>query len=96
MNHYLLIFNRRTGVLIRKQQISSSDEAMSARFAAEAQYRDDPDIEVVVLGAQSEDALRRTHSRYFTPPRVLAEDGARSFCRVESSERMIRMREALA
>jgi hypothetical protein len=96
VNYYLLVFNRRTGVMLRLEQFAESDVAMSARFAAELEFRGDGDVEVVVLGAESMDALRRTHSRYFNEPRKLAEDGAESFRQVEASEPVARLRASWA
>lgn len=65
MNHYLVVFDRSKGDVIRLHRYADRGAALSARFAAEIEFRDDPDIEVVVLGAHSQDALKRTHSRYF-------------------------------
>lgn len=65
MNHYLVVFDRSKGDVIRMHRYADRGEALSARFAAEIEFRDDGDIEVVVLGAHSRDALKRTHSRYF-------------------------------
>jgi hypothetical protein len=48
-----------------RQTYRQSDEALRARFAAEDEFRGNPDIEIVVLGARSWQALERTHSRYF-------------------------------
>jgi hypothetical protein len=38
---------------------------MQARFAAETEFAGQPQIEIVNLVAESEEALRRTHGRYF-------------------------------
>jgi hypothetical protein len=65
MNHYLIVFDRSKGDVIRCEQFSGRSEALKARFDAERDFRDNGDIEVVVLGANSPDALKRTHSRYF-------------------------------
>jgi hypothetical protein len=65
MNHYLVIYDRSKGAVVRRQSYTGSDEALRARFAAEDEFRSNPDIEVVVLGASSWQALERTHSRYF-------------------------------
>ena len=46
--------------------------ALSARFEAEREFRDQPDVEVVVLGADSWDALKHTHARYFSSVQELA------------------------
>jgi len=65
MNHYLVVFERSKGTILRRQRYSDRNEALNARFAAEREHRGDPDIEVVVLGARSWEALKRTHGRYF-------------------------------
>lgn len=74
MRNYLVIYNRREGRIVRHQSFLKPQQALDARFEAERQYRDEPDIEVVVLGAESWDSLARTHSRYFKGVRELAED----------------------
>ena len=73
MRHYLVIYNRRAGEIVRHRRFSAAG-ALAARFAAEREFRDEPDIEIVVLGADSWDALKRTHSRYFKRVQDLAED----------------------
>jgi hypothetical protein len=65
MNHYLVVFDRSKALVLRHKRYSDRNEALEARFAAEREHRDEPDIEVVVLGAQSWEALKRTHGRYF-------------------------------
>lgn len=63
--HFLLVFDRPRGRLLREQPYDDSRTALVERFAAERMHRGDPGIEVVVLTAESKDALRRTHARYF-------------------------------
>jgi hypothetical protein len=70
---YLVIYNRRAGEIVRHRQFQASADALEARFEAEQEFCEDPDIEVVVLGADSWDALNRTHSRYFKGVQDLAE-----------------------
>jgi len=65
MSHFVLVYDRTAGVLVRQRQYSSSREAMAARFAAEDEFEGRPEIEIVDLSAASEDELRRTHARYF-------------------------------
>jgi hypothetical protein len=62
---YLLIYDRRAGNIVRHRQYDDGQVALDARFEAEREFRGQPDIEVVVLGADSWDALKRTHGRYF-------------------------------
>jgi hypothetical protein len=72
MRHYLLIYDRRAGEIIRHHRFPAAKTALAARFEAEREFREDPDIEIVVLGAASWDALKGTHSRYFQPVQKLA------------------------
>jgi hypothetical protein len=73
MRHYLVIYNRRLGQIIRRAEFGTAVPALAARFAAEREFRSEPDIEIVVLGAASWDSLENTHSRYFKRVRELAE-----------------------
>ncbi|MFI7333261.1 hypothetical protein [Micromonospora aurantiaca (nom. illeg.)] len=72
MKHYLMVFDRRSGSIVRFLEFSQAGEALTARFEAELEYSDNRDIEVVVLGASSDAALRRTHGRYFQGAREMA------------------------
>jgi hypothetical protein len=56
------------------REFSDAAEAMRARLLREADAQPySPDIEVVVLGAACQDALEKTHSRYFGSPQELQE-----------------------
>jgi acetolactate synthase regulatory subunit len=72
MRQYLLIYNRRVGKIIRHRRFQTTSRALTARFDAEREFREEPDVEIVVLGADSWNALRQTHSRYFQPVQELA------------------------
>ena len=65
MIHFLLVFDRPQGRLLREQPYADHRTALEERFAVERTHRGNPGIEVVVLTAESKDAIRRTHSRYF-------------------------------
>jgi hypothetical protein len=65
MNHYLVVFDRSTGKVLRHKLYGDRDDALAARFAAEREHATEPAIEVVVLGARSWDDVKRTHGRYF-------------------------------
>jgi hypothetical protein len=81
MQQFLVIYDRRAGTIIRHRGYSSSHSALAARFTAEREFRSTPDVEVVVLGADSWEALKTTHSRYFKPVQELAEAAlAREAC----------------
>ena len=66
MNHYLIVFDRARGEIVRSEQYETRSESLRARFDAEREFRSNDNIEVVVLGARSQEDLSRTHSRYFT------------------------------
>jgi hypothetical protein len=64
MKFYVVRYDRRTGqaVLEPFDGDDARARALSRRFEIES---DDADNEVVVLSAESEDDLQRTHARYF-------------------------------
>lgn len=72
MHHFLVIYNRREGQVIRHHDYSRPETALRARFAAEREFSGQPDIEIVVLGGESWASLGRTHSRYFKGVQELA------------------------
>lgn len=69
---YLVIYDRRAGEIVRHRRFQTAADALAARFEAEHEFCEEPDVEVVVLGADSWDALSRTHSRYFKGVQDLA------------------------
>jgi hypothetical protein len=71
MNHYLIVFDRSQSAILRIEAFSSRQTALQARFEAERDLGHNSDIEVVVLGGDSPEALKRTHSRYFSGLRQL-------------------------
>jgi hypothetical protein len=74
MSRTLIVFNRRLGRVLESHRISgSTSEAVSKRLDLEDQYRNQENIEIVVLTAESEDALRDTHGRYFESLHDLAD-----------------------
>jgi hypothetical protein len=80
MAHFLLIYDRGTGKLLREERFATEADALRARFAAEAEYGVQPDIEVLAISAESEEELRKSHGRYFLTSEELGE-------RLVSSER---------
>lgn len=74
MNYFLITYDRSEGKLkdLRRFAASQRDDALSHRFALERANRSNANIEIVLLGAQSIEALKKTHSRYFKTPGELA------------------------
>lgn len=87
MNHYLIVYEREKGRVLRLEPCHDAATAMRARFAAERVHRANRNIEIVILGAQSEAALHETHARYFEGAEELALGGVRSVERSTSSAR---------
>jgi len=67
VKYFLIVYNRDTGEVEIRGTYSASErsDAMRARFAAEREYNERAEFEVVVLGATSKTSLFRTHARYF-------------------------------
>jgi hypothetical protein len=77
MPYFLVVYDQHAGELLEltRYEAAERDDALSARFAREVVERDRSYIEVVLLGAASEDALRRTHARYFQTAAEIAATG---------------------
>lgn len=65
VKHFLLVFDRSEPRLLHITHFETADKALEERFEAEKRHRGNPGIEVVVLTAESKEALKQTHSRYF-------------------------------
>jgi hypothetical protein len=74
MAHFLLIYDRGAGQLVRNQECVDAAAAFAGRVLAESEFANQPEIEIVALTAESEEGLRTTHGRYFLD---LAELAAR-------------------
>lgn len=63
--HFLLTYDARAGRLENCEQFADAADA-SARFAErEAEYREDRQIQVVLLAADSRATLEKTHAHFF-------------------------------
>ena len=75
MRYYLLVYRRSAGRLEDCQDLGPDREsALKLRFERERRESADRDVEVVLLGAPSLEALKSTHSRYFKTVSELAAD----------------------
>jgi len=72
LNHFLIIYNLRRGELVELTPFGGDvDRATEAYAEIEREWRDrddSADFEIVLVGADSEETLHVTHSRYFTSP----------------------------
>jgi hypothetical protein len=67
MSYFLLVYDRNAGQLRELKRFEDADRetALAERFARERDSEGRDDLEIVLLGAPSEEVLRRTHSHYF-------------------------------
>ena len=61
----LIVYNRDSQELLRVTEHREREDALNDRWDAELRHREEKNVEIVVLAADSEDALRSTHGRYF-------------------------------
>jgi len=67
MKYFVVVYERPTTTLLRIREFAAGDWASANRTRndLELAYRLRPDVEIVLLGADSIEGLRSTHSRYF-------------------------------
>ncbi|MGI8808217.1 MAG: hypothetical protein ACR2KK_10315 [Acidimicrobiales bacterium] len=67
MRHFLLIYDHKAQKLRTNTEFSDKecDAATDAYQAAEREHRDDSNIEIVLIGADSLSTVERTHGHYF-------------------------------
>ena len=65
LKHFLIVFDRRTGTQLEVTEYQNSDVALAAYEQAEAERRDDKMIDIVLVGSDSLDTVRVTHTSYF-------------------------------
>lgn len=65
MKHFLIVFDRSDSRALSITDFDDRAVALRERFVAERLHRASPDVEVVVLTAESRESLQNTHSRYF-------------------------------
>ena len=62
---FLIAFDHDTRKQISLEEFHNTARALRAYSEREEQYRDNPRVEVVLLGAESIEAIKVTHSNYF-------------------------------
>ncbi len=63
--HFLLTYDRSERRLVNMERFHNGRKAVDAYDEREHEFADQPHIEVVLLGADSEEAIRVTHAIYF-------------------------------
>ncbi len=76
MSYYLVVYDRSTGAVEVEEYTDNERElALHRRFIREREQAKRPEVEIVVLGAESREALEQTHGRYFKTFQELANTG---------------------
>jgi hypothetical protein len=65
MSYFLVIYDRHRQLKPVIERVTDSAGAQERLFEIEAELGDDPDRGVVLLVADGEDDLRKTHGQYF-------------------------------
>lgn len=68
INHFLVVYDVARSVAKVEEFGTDYDGALAAYAEREAEFRLDPAVEVVLLGADSLDTVKKTHSSYFLRP----------------------------
>jgi hypothetical protein len=66
LTHFLLVYDLRRQTLVAVREFSDATEATDAYGQAELAHLGDQDCEIVLVGADSLDTIRKTHGHYFT------------------------------
>lgn len=66
IKHFLLVFDHETDTLLVQREFGTdADTATQAYAEAEAQYRDRALVDIVLVGSDSIETVKVTHSTYF-------------------------------
>lgn len=65
VRNLVVVYDRRLSALLSLDDFDTRAEALARRGALDVAHQADDDIEIVVLSAVDEKALRVSHARYF-------------------------------
>jgi hypothetical protein len=63
--HFLLVYDRKQQKLVRQLPFDDSATAVRAYEAMEERYKDERNMEIVLVGADSIESVMLTHGNYF-------------------------------
>lgn len=67
IQHFLLVYDRQKDMQIRQESFGDDVQAATDAYRiAELEYHDQPWMDILLVGSDSIDSVRRTHSTYFT------------------------------
>lgn len=66
LRHFLLVYDLEAGQLVEQLDLGDDGDAAAGEYSRrEAEYRDRDGFEIVLVGADSIETIRETHSHYF-------------------------------
>lgn len=66
IQHFLLVFDHEAGRLVEQREFGTdSDAAVAAYAAKEQELQGQKSIDIVLVGSDSIETVRRTHANYF-------------------------------
>lgn len=69
MKYFIVVFDTERGERVSLEEFDDPHAALAARFRHELEHAAESGIEVALLRAVSEKAIRATHQRYFADKR---------------------------
>lgn len=63
--HFLLIYNIDLGRLVDLREFADADKAVTAYVELEREYAGQGTFEIVLVGADTIETIKRTHGQYF-------------------------------
>jgi hypothetical protein len=63
--HFLLVYDHGQRKLVHRDRYEDADEAAEAYARMEREHRGDKNLEIVLVGADSIETIRKTHGNYF-------------------------------
>jgi hypothetical protein len=75
LRHFLVVYRAANGIAeVSEYPHDQYEAALDAYRATEQAHHDEPDVEVVLLSADSHESLMATHGRFFEPSRQHVDD----------------------
>lgn len=66
VQHFLLVFDHKLARLVHEKDFgTNSDAAVRAYSEMERKYRDEPNMDILLVGSDSIETVRLTHANYF-------------------------------
>lgn len=65
LHHYLLVYDHAQAELVRYESFDDAERAIERYSAMEREYDKGDRVEVVLIGSDSFETVKRTHANYF-------------------------------